>query len=97
MAKITRNSMGIKSLNGKPYDSNSYYWALMYKPSGRGKAHIVCLYPKGNDARSEALRINKSPFWEGKNAWSVKRFHFYFRGTEIDAYAHEFQRIEKKK
>lgn len=84
-----------KRVEGRRYDSTGYYWALMYKPSGRAKPHIVALYPHGNDARREATRINHEPFWSGKKQWSTKRFKLYFRGTEVDMYEHLFSRVEK--
>lgn len=73
-------------------------WAVMYKPSGRAKPHITAMYPRGDDARRQVLGINRD--WEkqgfGGSHWSVKRFFFYFRGDEIDAYEHSWQRSEVK-
>ena len=88
-----------KKNQGRRYDSSGFYWALMYQPSRRAKPYISAIYPKHGDARSRAVDCNRH--WKeqglGENglvSWTVKRFKFYFRGTEIDAYAHEFQRQE---
>lgn len=84
---------------GRRYDSNRFYWALMYQASRRCVPRISEIHPRQSDAKRRAMDCNR--YWKeqglGKEvvkAWTVKRFKFYFRGTEIDAYAHEFQREE---
>jgi len=80
-----------------PYDKNCFFWGVMYKPSSRAKPHVVSLHPKGNDARRIALHNNRQWEKEGWGAkWSVKRFKFYFKGEEIDAYEHT-REVKKKK
>ncbi len=80
------------AVDGKKYDSNGWYWACMYRK------RIVALYPRHYEARERAFRANLD--WE-KNGWprewSTKRFRFYFKGLEIDAYEHEWERTEKQK
>lgn len=85
-----------KQYDGVPYDSQAFFWAVMYKPSGRAKPHITTIHTRYYDARREVLRINSDPFWSGRNMWSVKRFFFKFKGTIIDAYAHEREVIAKR-
>ena len=82
-----------------PYDRNQFMWGLMYQANRRCKPHVVRMYPRGRDAQREANYNNR--YWEkefGKNwCWQVKRFKFYYRGSEIDAYEHDWERTEANK
>lgn len=97
----------MKHMNDKPKESPPYardyrktdfYWAVMYKPSARAKPHIICIYPRHRDAVIEAMGINRR--WKeqgfGDQYFSVMRFRFRFKGVEIDAYQHIFERNEKR-
>jgi hypothetical protein len=81
------------------YDKSTFYWAVTYQANKRCKPHIVRIYPRGNDARQYALSSNRHFKEQGFGDWhfAVKRFMFYFKGTEIDAYEHEWQRVEMRK
>lgn len=76
---------------GKLYDRTAWFWAVMHK------RHITAIYPRYDEARREVFFSNQR--WEklgwGRE-WYAKRFKYHFRGTEIDAYEHEFKRKEKK-
>lgn len=80
-----------------PYDKSCFMWALTYKPNSRCKPHITQMYVNGNEAKREAYSINRR--WKeqgmGENHWGVKRYMFRFRGEEIDAYEHSWERKEK--
>lgn len=83
-------------IHGRQYDKTGFYWAVIYKPH-RSKGHITAIYPRGRDAEMEVNRSNRH--WKEQGwapAWSVKRFKFFFRGTEIDAYEHSWERKEKR-
>ncbi len=84
------STKSMKEVNGKQYDKNDWYWAVMHKK------HIVAIYPRFSEARQHAFHSNKR--WEANGwapNWTTKRFRFYFKGSEIDAYEHEWQRTEK--
>ncbi len=85
--------------DGKVYDKKGFYWGVMYRANHRCKPYITALYPTGRQAEIQVIGINRS--WEkqglGANHWSVKRFFFYFKGSEIDAYEHDWHRLEKHK
>ncbi len=85
--------------NARPYDKSGFYWAVMYKPRGISKPHICSIHPNWDDARRQVLGANRR--WKeqgmGDWHWSVKRFMFRFRGSEIDAFEHEWRRREKRK
>lgn len=87
-----------EKIYGHAYDKKGFFWAVMYRPNFRCKPHITCLYPRETEARQDVFHTNRR--WKeqgfGDNKWSVKRFFFYFRGSEIDAYEHEWFRAEKK-
>lgn len=72
-----------------------WFWAVMYKPRGRAKPYITVLYPRWKEAKSHVMEANRE--W-AKNGWreafSTKRFRFYYRGIEIDAYEHMWDRKE---
>lgn len=79
---------------GRPYDKIEFAWAIMYKANARCRPHVCYFYTSGLEARREANLLNrKDSILSGK--WSVKRFRFYYRGSEIDAYEHDFERREK--
>lgn len=84
-------------VHGQPYDKSHFMWGLMYRHRASSKPRVVRMYERGRDAQREANMINsrweKEYGWKGH--WSVKRFMFYFRGAEIDAYEHEWERLEK--
>lgn len=74
-----------------PYDKKQMFWAVMYRKQ------IVCLYPRGRDAERE-VNLNNTT-WKNRGwgtPWHVKRFKYMFKGEEIDAYEHIYQRTEKK-
>lgn len=76
------------------YRKTDFYWAVMYKPSGLGKPHVVCIYPRQRDAKSEAIQSNRN--WKklsmSGEPYSIMRFRFQFKGVDIDAYEHTFVR-----
>lgn len=78
------------AVDGKMYDRNGFWWGVTY-----GK-RIVHFYPRWGDARSHAFQQNL--IWE-KNGWGkqwgTKRFKFYMKGAEVDAYEHDWERTEK--
>ena len=80
----------MKKVVGKIYTRNDFYWAVMYK------RRITAIYPRESDARTTVFKSNLTWQKNGwKKDWSVKRFRYYFRGSEIDAYEHEYRRKEK--
>lgn len=86
------------AVHGNTYDTNHFMWALMYRHKMSAKPRIVRMYERARDAQMEANRINAE--WRDKYGWSDKhwstrRFMFYFRGVEIDAYEHDWERKEK--
>ena len=86
-----RKPTGNKIYDGAPV----WFWAVMYKPSGRSKPYITTLYPRWKEAKSNAHDANRQ--WEQlgwRKAFSTKRFRFYFKGLEIDAYEHMWERSE---
>ena len=64
-----------KKIIGNPYNQTAFYWALMYKPSGPARPHIVRLCPRYEEVRRMVRENNDD--WEkngfGKE-WSSKRF-----------------------
>lgn len=78
-------------IGGKEYDTQGFYWAKIYRN------RITALYPNEREARQGVLGANAT--WEKNNwprEWSVKRFKFYFKGTEIDGFQHYWEREEVK-
>lgn len=85
-----------KKPTGNEYKTpeRQWYWAVMYKPSGRSKPYVTILYPRWREAKQHAIASNREWTRNGwRDAFSVKRFAFYFRGSEIDAYEHEWSRV----
>ena len=87
-----------ENIHGHEYDKDAFFWGVMYKASGsRGKPHIVSLHPRGRDAERIVKSNNRR--WEENGwqpGWSLKRFKFYFKGEEIDAYEHTREVKHKK-
>lgn len=76
---------------------SEFYWAVMYQANRRCKPYITRFYRKGRDAHVHKNKSNKDFEGSGFGNWhySVKRYRFYFKGTEVDAYEHEFTRKQK--
>lgn len=89
----------MEAVHAVPYDKNQFMWGLMYQAHKGCKPHIVRMYPRGRDAQREANRTNTRWREQGfkDDCWSVKRFKFYYRGAEIDAYEHDWERTEANK
>lgn len=79
-------------VGGKDYRKTDFFWAVVYMN------RISAIYPRQADARREAYPLNAR--WE-RNGWGrpfrIVRFRYHFKGAEIDAYVHSWERTEAPK